>query len=119
MYSQYEEEQHILAAVGDLPLDPLPRFLDIGAWEPIVFSNTRALFERGWGGLVLGPSPSAILKQIAEYGDVERVQIAALGVGCVPGGYGSILEFQATDDCVGTVDREFFEKWKGSAKYYG
>jgi FkbM family methyltransferase len=52
-YSQNDEEDVILsffdAGVG--------RFLDIGAFDGISLSNTRALAERGWSGIMVEPSP--------------------------------------------------------------
>jgi len=102
MYSQYDEEAAILSLTAGVP--PSHRhFLDLGAWEPKTFSNSRALYEAGWSGVVVDPSPSAILKQVEEYGDEPRIEIVSLAVGCVPGGYGSILPITITDDCVSTL----------------
>ena len=102
MYSQYDEEIHIAAITAACEPDRR-RFLDLGAWEPKTFSNSRGLFEGGWSGVVVDPSPSAILKQVEEYGNEPRIEIASLAVGCVAGGYGSILPIQITDDCVSTL----------------
>ena len=119
MYSQYGEEAAIAAATGGLPAE-WRRFLDIGAWEPKTFSNSRALYESGWSGVVIDPSPSAILKQVEEYGNEPRVEIVSLAVGCVPGGYGSILPIQITDDCLSSMDVESVQKWSESgAKFNG
>lgn len=54
MYSQNNEETVILDALGPVPQG---RFLDIGAHDGILFSNTRALVERGWSGSLFEPSP--------------------------------------------------------------
>jgi FkbM family methyltransferase len=101
-YSQYDEERYIAELTASCEPDR-QRFLDLGAWEPKVFSNSRALYEAGWAGVVLDPSPSAILKQCAEYGNEPRIEIVSLAVGCVAGGYGSILPITITDDCVSTL----------------
>ena len=37
-------------------------FLDIGSNDGITFSNTRALAERGWRGVLIEPSPKAYAK---------------------------------------------------------
>ena len=80
MYSQYDEEKHIAALTATCEPDRR-RFLDLGAWEPKTFSNSRALFEAGWAGVVVDPSPSAILKQVEEYGMDGRIEIVSIAVG--------------------------------------
>jgi hypothetical protein len=68
-YSQFDEQDAILAAFGLQPwqtnLSPGNtdgRFLDLGAWDPITFSNTRALVELGWSGVMIEPSPGPFLE---------------------------------------------------------
>jgi FkbM family methyltransferase len=56
MYSQSAEEQHILDYFGDF----IGTFIDIGCNDCETFSNTRALALRGWKGVLIDPSPSAI-----------------------------------------------------------
>lgn len=55
MYSQNNEEQIIKDYFGDF----IGTFIDIGANDGITLSNTRALSERGWKGVLLEPSPKA------------------------------------------------------------
>lgn len=55
MFSQFEEEKYILDFFGERK----GGFLDIGAWDGIEASNTRALALRGWRGLLVEPCPSA------------------------------------------------------------
>lgn len=116
MYSQYREEEFILKLTEHAP-DDWRRFLDIGAWEPITFSNTRALYERKWAGVVIDPSPSAVMKQIEAYGEHLQIEIVSLAVGLVAGGYGSILPIAVTDDCVSTLAGD--KPLHPTAKYYG
>ena len=59
-YSQFEEQDHILRTFAGL--DSPGRFLDIGSWDPITFSNTRALVEMGWSGVMIEPSPGPFLE---------------------------------------------------------
>jgi FkbM family methyltransferase len=54
MYSQSEEEKYILEACKDV--EP-KRFLDIGSFHPLHNSNTRALYEAGWSGVMIEPQP--------------------------------------------------------------
>ena len=71
MYSQRDEEKYILEAF-DGKTDG--RFLDIGAWHPTVFSNTRALIEMGWSGVMIEPSPGPFLNIVR----------ACIGCGKIP-----------------------------------
>jgi FkbM family methyltransferase len=52
MYSQGEEERCILQYFGGFK----GRFLDIGAADGVTYSNTRALYEVGWKGVLVEPS---------------------------------------------------------------
>jgi FkbM family methyltransferase len=58
MYSQNQEEKIILDYFGS----QTGTFIDIGANDGITFSNTRALAERGWRGVLVEPSPQAFAK---------------------------------------------------------
>src|ERR1035437_9207569 len=116
MYSQHDEEKHILRIVGDR----VGRFLDIGAWNPTKFSNTRALFERGWSGVMGAPSPGPFMELLKEYGNCERIQLVSAAVAefVGPPPYG-ILKFHVSQDSVSTSVEEHYQKWKNSAKYDG
>ncbi len=71
-YSQNDEEKQIIAYV-DACVGPEPRrFLDVGAFHPKTFSNTRALVERGWGGTYVEPAPINFASFLAEYRDEPR-----------------------------------------------
>jgi FkbM family methyltransferase len=54
-YAQNGEDLIVLATFGDF----VGRFLDIGACDGKVNSNTLALVERGWSGVLVEPSPKA------------------------------------------------------------
>ena len=56
MYSQSSEEEHILKYFEG----KTGTFLDVGCNDCITFSNTRALAERGWKGVLVDASPKAI-----------------------------------------------------------
>lgn len=58
MYSQSSEEKIIL----DYFNGQTGSFLDVGANNGVTFSNTRALAERGWKGVLIEPSPKAYAK---------------------------------------------------------
>lgn len=109
-YSQNHEQSYILQhtpATG--------RFLDIGAWNARDKSNTRALYERGWSGVAVEPSPEPFLGLLREYGNDGRVELIHAAVASVPG----LLRFHATADAVSTSNEAIFEKWRGVTTYVG
>ena len=58
MHSQNLEEQYILDYFGSF----VGTFLDLGCNDCKTFSNTRALAERNWKGVLVDASPKAIEK---------------------------------------------------------
>ncbi len=111
MYSQQNEEEQILAATADLT--DRPRFLDIGAWDPKEFSNTRALFERGWGGVMIEPSPVPFNNLLKEYGNEKRITLVCAAVALEPG----LVTLWATADAVSSTIEP--TEWKSVGGYYG
>jgi FkbM family methyltransferase len=111
-YSQYDEQQAILAYFEK---SGASKFLDIGAWDPKCFSNTRALYERGWSGVMIEPSPTPMLSLLKEYGNEPRITLVQAAVGLED----SIVAFQMTDDSVSTSDPESYAKWKNAAAFLG
>jgi FkbM family methyltransferase len=109
-YSQGEEQKHILEHVGETG-----RFLDIGAWHAKNLSNTRALYERGWSGVLVEPSPEPFLGLLKEYGEEERISLVCA---CV-GGMETLAQFHASADAVTTSSQENFEKWREIGGFYG
>lgn len=100
-YSQYDEERAILQACTDEG-----RFLDVGAYHPRVFSNTRALYEAGWSGMMFEPGPRQMLDLIAEYGNEPRITLVAAAVGIEAGE----LPLRVTDDATCTLSGEFADR---------
>lgn len=112
MHSQNEEEKYILEICEGVTA----RFLDIGAWNAETFSNTRALFELGWGGILIEPSPGPVKELAKAYRNFERVQVIATAI-TVEGGP---LTLAVTDDAVtGAADGPTVTKWWQSGGYYG
>lgn len=114
-YSQHDEQAAILS-VFEGKTDGA--FLDIGAYHPKVFSNTRALYEMGWHGVMIEPSPKPFLTLLEEYGRDPRVALVCAAV-TADAFCGSICPLWATDDAVSTTSDEHYEKWKDSAVYTG
>ncbi|HRR40527.1 MAG TPA: FkbM family methyltransferase [Syntrophales bacterium] len=63
MYSQLNDDQIIERFFGSRT----GRFLDIGANNGITFSNSRALFDRGWEGVLVEPDPGAFFALLRNY----------------------------------------------------
>lgn len=63
MRSQNNEEEIILKYFGDY----VGTFLDCGANDGVTLSNTRALAERGWKGVLIEPSPKAYARLVENY----------------------------------------------------
>ena len=113
MYSQSEEEKYILEAFPEDKTNG--RFLDIGAWNAKQLSNTRALFELGWSGVMIEPSPGPMLQLLGEYGNEPRIQLVQAAVGLEQ----MLVQFHITDDAVSTVLDAEYEKWKDATKFHG
>lgn len=78
MYSQNDEEKHILyyfAGKDD------GRLLDIGAYDGKTFSNTKALIDRGWSGVMVEASPRCFASLMETYKGNDRVMLANALVG--------------------------------------
>lgn len=111
MYSQRSEEHFILEICKDIHWG---RFLDIGAFNAMTFSNTRALFELGWGGILVEPSPVPVKNLAIDYAGVERVEIIE-GAITVEGGP---LRLAVTDDAVSmSPSSERFKDWQDHGHY--
>jgi FkbM family methyltransferase len=119
-YSQYGEQHAILAAFGTqgssgqgLKLDG--RFLDIGAYHPTDKSNTRALFELGWSGIMIEPAPGPMRSLLTEYGNEPRITLIQAAVVHEA----ALVALHVSEDAVSTTDGAQFEKWKESAAFTG
>jgi FkbM family methyltransferase len=76
MYSQNNEEEIILSHIGD----KVGRFLEIGSYDPISLSNTRALVERGWAGVYVEPSPRCMRSFMSEYEGNEKIELCMAAI---------------------------------------
>ncbi len=75
-HSQYGEATFLESFFGQT----LGSFLDIGANDGIMYSNTYNLFLKGWAGVLIEPSPKAFARLAALYQDknVELYQKAII-----------------------------------------
>ena len=80
-YSQNDEEEMILRYFGRDPVVAPTRFLDIGAFDGVTYSNTRRLLELGWSGVMVEPDPFNLVKLIESTRPFyPRVEIIAAAV---------------------------------------
>lgn len=68
MYSQNSEEEIIIKYFGDFK----GTFIDVGSNDGKTFSNTRALAELGWKGVLLEPAPTAFRKLKELYANEKK-----------------------------------------------
>lgn len=106
-YSQNNEEQEILLYLDGRPNRSM-MLLDIGAYDGEAKSNTLALVERGWGGVLVEPNPFVFLRLLNLHGLRENLDL----VHALIGTENSTLKFWMTADAVSTTDRAHFEHWK-------
>ena len=142
MYSQYDEERHILSTLSH---GQAGKFLDIGAFHPTQLSNTRALYELGWTGVLIEPSPGPFLNLVRacsycghvppealmcerettcsnchttptiRYGNDPRLHLINAAVGTSP----SLIKLHCTNMPTTTSDVNTHRIWAGDNQYLG
>jgi FkbM family methyltransferase len=106
MPSQTNEDEIIQEYFGDRK----GRFLDIGAYNGVDFSNTEALANRGWGGVCVEPSPIPFKDLLALYRERDDIQLC----NCVitPGEPSGLdLFYDNRGDAVSSYDPTHMEVW--------
>jgi len=110
MYSQHGEDDLIASLVP-----ASGRFLDIGAFHPKQLSNTRLLYERGWSGVMIEPSPGPMRRLIDSYGYDERITLVQVLVGPSRG----LKRVEVTDGPVSTENAAVRRLWANDGAYEG
>jgi FkbM family methyltransferase len=96
MYSQNNEEMIIISNLSNITSG---KFIEIGAYDPFKFSNTRKLVENGWSGLYVEPATYCFNKFVTEYGlDNEKIKLLNKAIGK----YNGKLTFYECDDAIST-----------------
>jgi FkbM family methyltransferase len=113
IYSQYGEDEIVLKLLGSRAPGTL---LDVGAWHPRTFSNSRALIEAGWKAVLIEPSPGPLRELVAEYGENPNVKVigAALTVEDE-----HVFPLRISDDGLSSADSETLKKWATTGGYFG
>lgn len=110
VYSQRDEEPHILANAPDAG-----RLLDVGAYTFLEFSNTRALFDRGWSGVLVEPSPPSFCGLIHNTkGALDRLTLVNAAATVSARG---LIKFLSSQDAISTMETKHAEKWASVANY--
>lgn len=109
-FSQDEEEKFILEHTPETG-----RFLDIGAWHPEELSNTRALYLRGWTGVLIDPSPKAVDALLSVYGHDDRMVI----VPAMVGDERTLRELHVSDGPYSTAHQDAADRYSELANFRG
>lgn len=96
MYSQKDEERIILEILGQRSSG---FFIDVGAYDGIKFSNTRALVERGFTGIMVEPGLEAFQKLLENY----RLESRILLLHAALSNHKGIIPFWSNDSTYSTT----------------
>ena len=105
MYSQNNEQQFIT----DYFQGKVGIFMDIGGYNPFKFSNTRKLYELGWSGIYVEPSPICFSSFVKEYENEPRIELINKAV--VSTDEKEITLYEANGDAVSTSNNGHRDKW--------
>lgn len=104
MYSQNSEELFILDYFKNKSTG---KFIDIGAFHSTQLSNTRALYECGWKGILVEPAPHNFQGIFDSYKDDEQMTVLNVAIGATTGE----IDFYECEDAVSTSEEEHMQKW--------
>lgn len=96
--SQYGEHEFILQHFAGRKGE----FLDVGAYDGLIFSNTRCLMELGWPGLCVEPNPLVfpyLMENTKQFPEVDLLQALIS-----PRESSGIQPFWAVQDMLSTSD---------------
>lgn len=91
------------------------RFLDVGAFDGTTASNTRALAERGWGGVAVEPAAWAFDQLATLYADHDDVNCVQTLVTVEP--TSAPVRFHYSHDLTSTASEENAEVWRQITRY--
>lgn len=91
-YSQHDEQEFILTYFKRRTHG---YFLDIGAGDGVNDSNTRALWELGWSGILIEPNRYAFAQLLHVYGDGVRAMLVNAAI-CDRNGFVPFFEHPVT-----------------------
>lgn len=107
MYCQRDEENYIIPYFGNNQ----GNFLDIGAYHPKTFSNTRALFEMGWNGAFIEPSKNLWEAFEVEYAEEFRIGRLELHKIAIDEQDGQKTFYDSRGDAVSSFSEAMVRRW--------
>jgi FkbM family methyltransferase len=113
-YSQHGEQKTITGYLSPCGCsDGGRRLLDIGAWVPDTFSNTRALLDAGWSGVLVEPSPGPFTALLDHYRENSRVIL----VNAVVATHDGWCRFwDSRGDAISSIDLDHVSRWREGFK---
>jgi hypothetical protein len=112
-FSQNAEDEifvPLLPAVG--------KMMEIGAYDPVALSNSRALIQAGWEAVLVEANPNCLKKIIDFYRTEEPNQNVTIVNALVESHDPSIIPFQVCWDAVSTTNQRYYDTWKNTAKFF-
>ena len=113
-YSQNDEEKYIISYFEKHPPRHGKTLLDIGAYDGITFSNTKALLDQGWKGVLIEASPT-VFKALLRNVKGSNVQLCNFCVVTEP--VLGVIDFYDCADAVATNDIDHMRKWSNAVKF--
>lgn len=111
MYSQNDEERVILEYAEQI--EP-KRFLDIGAYDGIAFSNTYALYQKGWSGVYVEADLACFELLKKNLGGSPRTTLVNKCVDCITGR----SPFYSSKSMVSTLSERHRDHWSKCSTHY-
>lgn len=109
-YSQNDEEGVILKYFDGKPTG---RLLDVGAYDGKTFSNSAALIDKGWEGVLVEPASGPFQALLDRYSENPRLSLLNAALAGVWG----MTPFWSSRDAVSTTVPGHAEKWASRAAY--
>lgn len=104
VYSQNDEQDYILGYFSGFK----GRFLDIGANDGKNLSNTAALADLGWSGVMVEPSPATFKQCEFNYKENPNVKVYNYAIADKAG---VVKFYEATDTLVSSMNEEAVKMW--------
>jgi FkbM family methyltransferase len=101
-YSQNNEQDIILNYFKD----EVGTFLDLGSYDGVNLSNTRALVRKKWKGVLVDPSPEVFKRLELNCKDYELTLI-----NCAVSDYNDTVSFYDNQNAVATMHQKETERW--------